>query len=152
MLTASENLDELVSAAGASSRRKVSAVTPSSLPVDEHRPGVDAKSRAGRIPMRPLNEPLPPRVDAATGETLRLAAFLTHAALEAGDNQAQAGQDAVQLMTVHAGRAWSSTPCSSPGWRKGCFDENALSATLMADWRRATPDVRGHHARGSACT
>jgi DNA helicase-2/ATP-dependent DNA helicase PcrA len=31
-----------------------------------------------------------------------LAAFLTHAALEAGDNQAQAGQDAVQLMTVHA--------------------------------------------------
>ena len=38
-----------------------------------------------------------------TGETLSpLAAFLTHAALESGDNQAQAGQDAVQLMTVHA--------------------------------------------------
>ncbi|MBY0412220.1 MAG: ATP-binding domain-containing protein, partial [Burkholderiaceae bacterium] len=33
-----------------------------------------------------------------------LAAFLTHAALEAGDNQAQAGQDAVQLMTVHASK------------------------------------------------
>ena len=40
-----------------------------------------------------------------TGETLSpLAAFLTHAALEAGDNQAQAGQDAVQLMTVHAAK------------------------------------------------
>src|SRR5690606_2344439 len=33
-----------------------------------------------------------------------LAAFLTHASLEAGDNQAQAGQDAVQLMTVHAAK------------------------------------------------
>src|SRR5690606_37190482 len=30
-----------------------------------------------------------------------LAAFLSHASLEAGDNQAQAGEDAVQLMTVH---------------------------------------------------
>ena len=40
-----------------------------------------------------------------TGETLSpLAAFLTHAALESGDNQAQAGQDAVQLMTVHASK------------------------------------------------
>ena len=39
------------------------------------------------------------------GETLSpLAAFLTHAALESGDNQAQAGQDAVQLMTVHAAK------------------------------------------------
>ena len=45
------------------------------------------------------------KVDIDTGETLSpLAAFLTHAALEAGDNQAQAGQDAVQLMTVHASK------------------------------------------------
>jgi len=29
---------------------------------------------------------------------------LSHAALEAGDNQAQARQDAVQLMTVHASK------------------------------------------------
>jgi DNA helicase II / ATP-dependent DNA helicase PcrA len=33
-----------------------------------------------------------------------LAAFLTHAALESGDNQAQAGQDAIQLMTVHSAK------------------------------------------------
>ncbi len=44
-------------------------------------------------------------VEDATGETLSpLVAFLTHAALEAGDNQADAGQDAVQLMTVHASK------------------------------------------------
>lgn len=33
-----------------------------------------------------------------------LSTFLTHAALEAGDNQAQEGQDAVQLMTVHSAK------------------------------------------------
>ena len=33
-----------------------------------------------------------------------LSAFLTHASLEAGDAQAQAGQDALQLMTVHSAK------------------------------------------------
>ena len=33
-----------------------------------------------------------------------MAAFLTHAALEAGDNQAQAGRTPMQLMTVHASK------------------------------------------------
>ncbi|MCE1250925.1 MAG: UvrD-helicase domain-containing protein [Comamonadaceae bacterium] len=53
-----------------------------------------------------LDQPLQmPPIDADTGETQSpLVAFLTHAALEAGDNQAQAGQDAVQLMTVHASK------------------------------------------------
>ena len=33
-----------------------------------------------------------------------LAGFLSHATLEAGDNQAEAGTDALQLMTVHAAK------------------------------------------------
>ncbi len=33
-----------------------------------------------------------------------LAGFVSHASLEAGENQAQVGQDAVQLMTVHASK------------------------------------------------
>ncbi|MGH6624911.1 MAG: 3'-5' exonuclease, partial [Burkholderiaceae bacterium] len=33
-----------------------------------------------------------------------LAGFLSHASLEAGDNQAEAGQDALQLMTVHSAK------------------------------------------------
>ena len=33
-----------------------------------------------------------------------LVAFLTHAALEAGDHQAAEGQDALQLMTVHSAK------------------------------------------------
>ena len=36
-------------------------------------------------------------------------AALSHAALEAGDNQAQGGQDAVNLMTVHSGPRAGST-------------------------------------------
>ena len=67
--------------------------------------------------------------DAATGETLSpLAAFLAHAALEAGDNQAQAGQDAVQLMTVHASKGLEFDAVFITGLEEGLFPhENALS-------------------------
>ncbi|MDO5692382.1 MAG: 3'-5' exonuclease [Pseudomonadota bacterium] len=67
--------------------------------------------------------------DAATGETLSpLAAFLTHAALEAGDNQAQAGQDAVQLMTVHASKGLEFDAVFITGLEEGLFPhENSMS-------------------------
>ncbi len=63
------------------------------------------------------------------GETLSpLAAFLTHAALEAGDNQAQAGQDAVQLMTVHAAKGLEFNNVFISGLEEGLFPhENALN-------------------------
>jgi len=65
-----------------------------------------------------------------TGETLSpLAAFLTHAALEAGDNQAQAGQDAVQLMTVHAAKGLEFDAVFISGLEEGLFPhENSLSS------------------------
>ncbi len=64
-----------------------------------------------------------------TGETLSpLAAFLSHAALEAGDNQAQAGQDAVQLMTVHASKGLEFDCVFISGLEEGLFPhENAMS-------------------------
>ena len=64
-----------------------------------------------------------------TGETLSpLVAFLTHAALEAGDNQAQAGQDAVQLMTVHASKGLEFDVVFIAGLEEGLFPhENAMS-------------------------
>ncbi|MGB4059089.1 MAG: UvrD-helicase domain-containing protein [Burkholderiaceae bacterium] len=64
-----------------------------------------------------------------TGETLSpLVAFLTHAALEAGDNQAQAGQDAVQLMTVHAAKGLEFDCVFISGLEEGLFPhENAAS-------------------------
>ena len=63
------------------------------------------------------------------GETLSpLAAFLTHAALEAGDNQAQAGQDAVQLMTVHAAKGLEFNAVFITGLEEGLFPhENAMN-------------------------
>ncbi|MBK7001394.1 MAG: UvrD-helicase domain-containing protein [Rhodoferax sp.] len=65
-----------------------------------------------------------------TGETMSpLAAFLTHAALEAGDNMAQAGQDAIQLMTVHAAKGLEFDCVFITGLEDGLFpNEMALSA------------------------
>ena len=65
----------------------------------------------------------------ATGETLSpLNAFLTHAALESGDNQAQAGQDAIQLMTVHASKGLEFDCVFIGGMEEGLFPhENSMS-------------------------
>ena len=78
-------------------------------------------------PLIQADDPLPP--DAETGETLSpLAAFLTHAALEAGDNQAQAGQDAVQLMTVHSSKGLEFDAVFITGLEEGLFPhENSMS-------------------------
>ncbi len=63
------------------------------------------------------------------GETMSpLAAFLTHAALEAGDNMAQAGQDAIQLMTVHAAKGLEFDCVFITGLEEGLFPhENAMN-------------------------
>jgi DNA helicase-2/ATP-dependent DNA helicase PcrA len=78
-----------------------------------------------------LDEPLPEMLapDMETGETLSpLAAFLTHAALESGDNQAKAGQDAVQLMTVHSSKGLEFDCVFITGLEDGVFPhENSLS-------------------------
>ncbi|MFT0531416.1 UvrD-helicase domain-containing protein [Castellaniella hirudinis] len=56
-----------------------------------------------------------------------LGAFLTHASLEAGDNQAQAGEDAVQLMTVHAAKGLEFDAVFITGLEEGLFPhENSL--------------------------
>ncbi|WP_114663565.1 UvrD-helicase domain-containing protein [Polynucleobacter necessarius] len=57
-----------------------------------------------------------------------LAAFLAHASLEAGDNQAQAGQDAVQLMTVHSAKGLEFTSVFITGLEEGLFPhENSIN-------------------------
>ena len=50
-----------------------------------------------------------------------LVAFFTHASLEAGDNQAQAGQDAVQMMTVHAAKGLEFHVVFITGLEEGLF-------------------------------
>ena len=99
-----ENLQELVNAAEAFVTQEGFGKDAVALPVDEHGPGVMAAGNPAKgTPTALAAADLTP--DAETGEIMSpLAAFLTHAALEAGDNQAQAGQDAIQLMTVHSAK------------------------------------------------
>ena len=120
-----ENLDELVNAAESFVTQEGFGRDAVALPVDELR---QSPASQGLDPSRPvLDEPLAP--DAETGETLSpLAAFLTHAALESGDNQAQAGQDAVQLMTVHAAKGLEFDCVFITGREEGLFPhENSMS-------------------------
>lgn len=57
-----------------------------------------------------------------------LSAFLSHASLEAGDNQAQAGQDALQLMTVHSAKGLEFDGVFITGLEEGLFPhENSAS-------------------------
>ena len=116
-----ENLDELVNAAEAFVTQEGFGKDAVALPVDEQGPG----SIVGSVVA--LVEALTP--DAETGEIMSpLAAFLTHAALEAGDNQAQAGQDAVQLMTVHAAKGLEFDAVFITGLEEGLFPhENSMS-------------------------
>ena len=78
----------------------------------------------------PVDEVAPlPSPDVETGETLSpLVAFLAHAALESGDNQANAGQDAVQLMTVHSAKGLEFDCVFITGMEEGLFPhENAMN-------------------------
>ncbi len=57
-----------------------------------------------------------------------LVAFLSHASLEAGDNQAQEGQEAVQLMTVHSAKGLEFHVVFITGLEEGLFPhENSVT-------------------------
>jgi DNA helicase-2/ATP-dependent DNA helicase PcrA len=119
-----ENLAELVNAAEAFVTQEGFGKDAVALPVDE--------------PAGSLTEGFPAAVarvdtlpDAETGEIISpLLAFLTHASLEAGDNQAQAGQDAVQLMTIHAAKGLEFNVVFLTGLEEGLFPhENSMNDT-----------------------
>ncbi|HEX7249230.1 MAG TPA: UvrD-helicase domain-containing protein [Burkholderiales bacterium] len=60
--------------------------------------------------------------DAEPGEAVDpLTAFLTHAALEAGEHQAGEGQDALQLMTVHSAKGLEFDAVFLTGLEEGLF-------------------------------
>ncbi len=62
------------------------------------------------------------------GEGGALASFLAHASLEAGEHQAGEGQEAVQLMTVHAAKGLEFDAVFITGLEQGLFPhENAVS-------------------------
>ena len=106
-----ENLEELVNAAESFVTQEGFGKDAVALPIDE---------QAGADNATP---------DLETGEIMSpLAAFLTHASLEAGDNQAQAGQDAIQLMTVHSAKGLEFDAVFITGIEEGLFPhEQSLS-------------------------
>lgn len=65
---------------------------------------------------------------AGTDEPDELTAFLAHAALEAGEHQAEAGTDALQLMTVHSAKGLEFHSVFVSGLEEGLFPhENSLT-------------------------
>ena len=77
-------------------------------------------------------------LDGEEDELTSLAGFLSHAALEAGDNQAQNGEDAVQLMTVHAAKGLEFDVVFITGVEEGLFPHanNANDPKGLAEERR----------------
>ena len=127
-----ENLDELVNAAEAFVTQEGFGKDAVALPVDEvgsgRPPDAQVPEQAQAQAQATLSRIMP---DPDSGEIMSpLAAFLTHASLEAGDNQAQAGQDAIQLMTVHSAKGLEFDCVFITGLEEGLFPhENSLSDT-----------------------
>jgi DNA helicase II / ATP-dependent DNA helicase PcrA len=148
-----ENLEELVSAAESFVTQEGFGRDAVALPIDELAAPVDdvdgAMSSSANLSQSPASQGInfdqKPQVvgmeyarsapefiapDEETGETLSpLAAFLSHAALESGDNQAQAGKEAVQMMTVHSAKGLEFDAVFITGLEEGLFPhENSLSS------------------------
>lgn len=124
-----ENLEELINAAEAFAAQEGFGKDAVALPVD---PLLAKPDMPGLLlpATEPPSDATPAAVlDRNTGEIMSpLSAFLTHASLEAGDNQAQAGQDAIQLMTVHAAKGLEFDAVFISGLEEGLFPhENSIS-------------------------
>ena len=138
-----ENLNELVSAAAAfASEANVSGLPAGVVIVSEAQGNAlnatsagsdlgESSAQAADVGLQGASVSLPEGSLASTeggfGGLSPLTAFLSHASLEAGDNQAQAGQDAVQLMTVHAAKGLEFDAVFITGLEEGLFPhENSI--------------------------
>src|SRR5690606_34833644 len=83
----------------------------------------------------PLSEGAPGAADAPADP---LAAFLAHAALESGENQALEGADALQLMTVHAAKGLEFQVVFITGLEEGLFphEQSILENDGLEEERR----------------
>jgi DNA helicase-2/ATP-dependent DNA helicase PcrA len=80
---------------------------------------LDELVSAARYFMNEADQPVAEGEEALPGDPL--SRFLSHASLEAGDHQAEAGQDAVQLMTVHAAKGLEFDAVFITGVEEGLF-------------------------------
>ncbi|HLT27395.1 MAG TPA: UvrD-helicase domain-containing protein [Zeimonas sp.] len=133
-----ENLRELVNAAASFvAEEGIAADTPANLGVagrtdDGAAPASDGAAQATTVEIDddPYAAPGAVRVTP-------LAAFLAHASLEAGENQAGEGADAVQLMTVHSAKGLEFDAVFITGLEEGLFPhENSISDPLGLEEER----------------
>ena len=124
-----ENLRELVNAAAAYlAEEGIGQDVPAALGVA----GAAAPLPANLLADAPavLGDGAPEAGAAVLPAMTPLAAFLSHASLEAGDNQAGEGTDAVQLMTIHAAKGLEFDAVFVTGLEEGLFPhENAVTGT-----------------------
>ncbi|OGB29454.1 MAG: DNA helicase II [Burkholderiales bacterium RIFCSPLOWO2_12_FULL_61_40] len=126
-----ENLEELVNAAESFVSIEGFGRDAVALPGDNSADSTSVLTQSPASQGLDLNQPVGDETapDFEAGETISpLAAFLSHAALEAGDNQAQAGQDAIQLMTVHSSKGLEFDGVFITGMEEGLFPhENSMN-------------------------
>ena len=122
-----ENLRELVNAAAAYlADASVVADTPANV-------GVSNASDGSAAAPETMVTAEPEILDPETGQPIStemtpLAGFLSHASLEAGDNQANDGTDALQLMTIHAAKGLEFDAVFITGLEEGLFPhENSVT-------------------------
>ncbi|WP_179404036.1 UvrD-helicase domain-containing protein [Burkholderia guangdongensis] len=136
-----ENLQELVNAATAFvSEEGYGLDTPArSIPLRAGAIAAPEIAEAQDDPSDAVLDPASLGDPAQNPDTMTpLAGFLSHASLEAGDNQAQAGQDAVQLMTVHAAKGLEFAAVFITGLEEGLFphENSAMEADGLEEERR----------------
>ncbi|HNH88447.1 MAG TPA: 3'-5' exonuclease [Thiobacillaceae bacterium] len=89
---------------------------------------------------------------AADSDDQSLEAFLAHAALEAGEHEAAQGQDAVQLMSVHAAKGLEFHTVFITGLEEGLFPhENSLTEQDGLEEERRLMYVAITRARRRLC-
>jgi DNA helicase-2/ATP-dependent DNA helicase PcrA len=88
--------------------------------------------------LEPAGEAQEDVANAGTPEQQILAGFLSHASLEAGEREAAAGEDALQLMTVHSAKGLEFSAVFISGLEEGLFphDNSMLEDGGIEEERR----------------
>ncbi|KAF7600345.1 MAG: DNA helicase II [Candidatus Dactylopiibacterium carminicum] len=91
---------------------------------------LDELVSAARYFLNDMDQPVAEGEEPMPGDPL--SRFLAHASLEAGDHQAEAGQDAVQLMTVHAAKGLEFDAVFITGVEDGLFPHEQSMNDLVS--------------------